>query len=53
MTPRMRQGLSPADVNLCVPEEVDNGTEAYAIAVAARSETLFVIWDVRLASPIE
>ncbi|MCH8921254.1 MAG: hypothetical protein IIA23_11210, partial [Chloroflexi bacterium] len=45
--------VSPADVNLCLPEEVDNGTEAYAIALAARSETLYVIWDVRLASPIE
>ena len=45
--------VSPADVNFCLPEEVDNGTEAYAIAVAARSETLYVIWDARLASPSE
>ncbi len=45
--------VSPADVNFCLPEEVDNGTEAYAIAVAARSEALYVIWDVRLASPSE
>jgi hypothetical protein len=45
--------VSPADVDLCLPEEVDNGTEAYAIALAARSETLYVIWDARLASPIE
>ena len=45
--------VSPADVNLCLPEEVDDGTEAYAVALAARSETLYVIWDVRLASPIE
>lgn len=45
--------VSPADVNLCLPEEVENGTEAYAVALAARSETLYVIWDVRLASPIE
>ena len=45
--------VSPADVNLCLPEEADNGTDAYAIALAARSETLYVIWDARLASPIE
>ncbi len=45
--------VGPADVNLCLPEEADNGTEAYAIAVAARSETIYVIWDVRLASPSE
>lgn len=43
--------VSPADVNLCLPEEVDNGTDVYAIALAARAEVLYVIWDARLASP--
>ncbi len=40
----------PSAVDLCLPQRGQKVDEAYAIALAARSEVVYLQWDGRLAS---
>ena len=41
----------PSALDLCLPQRVAVADEAYAIALAARSETVYLLWHGQAASP--